>query len=210
MGLDGCVVPTILESSGDLTITNCFVNGGAVLSFNGQSINVFAGFYGDLTIARAGSTLILSQDCVVGAPITLLGFGTAVQFANAGFFHITGDAFTVSDGAVIQVGAGGQFFGVGTVYGRNISGFGARLLSGGSLIYNSSNLPATQGDLGDWRMQTGTPYFLDEATTPGTGIWTQATAVIPNTWANLNNAQPGGFGTGNAHDPDFNCHILNF
>lgn len=207
---DGCPLTAVIEECDFITLSNCFTT-GSVLGIIAQAFLISGGYISSVIIARAGSSIQLDNDLVVGGGISLFGQGTNLYLGNVGFFGegAAGDALTIAPGTMAQIGPEGAAFtpAASALYGNGFTGYGVRIRVGGRLLYNgATHLPTIVGTSGQFVFPSGTYAYFD--TTART--FPLATAGTPNTWSNLVAAQPGGFGSGNAHDPDFDAHILTF
>lgn len=198
---DRCVVSAVIQNLDVVTFTNCWVT-GTIIALAGMGLSFVAGYDASFTIARAGSTLLYAQDVVMGGGIGAnVSPGTLVALDGVGFF-CAGDGVTVGPGCTFQVGNFGSVFGAGGLYGA-VAGTGVNVKEGGRLLYKNGQLPAIKGTTADWQLPNAPAYFDATGRT-----FPLATAGTPNTWANLAAAQPGGFASGCAHDPDTDAHIL--
>jgi hypothetical protein len=198
---DRCAVPAITQNSDNITFMNCWVT-GTIIALTGMGLSFNAGYCSSFTISRAGANLLYTQDVVMGAGIGAnVSPGTLVALDGVGFF-CAGDGVTVGPGCTFQVGNFGSIFGAGTLYGA-VTGTGANVKEGGRLLYKNGQLPTIKGTAADWKLPNAPAYFDNTGRT-----FPLATAGTPSTWANLAAAQPGGFGSGCAHDPDTDAHIL--
>ncbi len=198
---DRCVLPAVFQNCDVVTMMNCWTT-GTIIALAGMGMSFNAGYCSSFTISRSGATLLYTQDVVMGAGIGAnVSPGTLVALDGVGFF-CAGDGVTVGPGCTFQVGNFGSIFAASGLYGA-VTGTGVNVKEGGRLLYKSSLLPTIKGTTADWKLPTAPAYFDAAART-----FPLATAGTPSTWANLAAAQPGGFATGNAHDPDTDAHIL--
>lgn len=201
---DGCKFSGLLSPiAGAITFNNCFASSGNLVTNFGNITWQGGVFACAIALARPGTSVVFQGDAAITVPNIGSQFapGAILVFEGCGIFA-TGDGCVAASGASVQVGNFGSFLVGGGLYGQ-VTGTGVVLRADAALRYLTAQIPVIAGAVADWTLPNAPAYFDAAART-----YPLATAATPNTWVNLGAAQPGGFGTGNAYDPDTHARIL--